>query len=129
LLTLNLWNISIFSTAKSIGTKIVKGSEIAYIKINSFGTEHIKTDQKELFEFCDRIGDFKNLIINITGNSGGDTNYLRQNLFRLLEGKFDVEQFMLFKVDNENKEFIEEALPLWFCQIQNWFLDICLNMG
>jgi len=93
----------------NIETKIIKYNEIAYVKIKSFGSEYIEEDKPKLFDFYNKIGGYKNLIIDITGNSGGSTTYLYKNLLPLLTGKLSVKQYMLFKVGNKNREFIEEA--------------------
>jgi hypothetical protein len=59
------------------------GEDIAYMKIPSMksGTE-LEKDHIQITEFYKSISDYKNLIIDITGNGGGDDWYWIMNIVR-----------------------------------------------
>lgn len=95
---------------ENVETKIIEDGNIAYMKIRSFGNQFINQDtEKQIFNFYSDIKDFKNLIIDITGNSGGDTNYLVDYIFPILCDKLVIKDYFLLKMGDENKSFIKEA--------------------
>ncbi len=59
----------------SLKLKIIEEGNIAVIKIKSFEHYQIEKDKKKLLDFFKKIKNYKNLIIDIQGNGGGDSTY------------------------------------------------------
>lgn len=59
---------------------ILKQREIAYLKVSSFSGFYTEKDREGIYDFLKSIKDYKNLIIDIRGNGGGDTNYWEKNI-------------------------------------------------
>lgn len=60
---------------QNVITKIIEEGSIAYVKINSFDMGQYDADKITLMDFYKNIGDYDNLIIDITQNGGGGMAY------------------------------------------------------
>ncbi|HHW21498.1 MAG TPA: hypothetical protein GXX26_01270 [Clostridiaceae bacterium] len=70
------------NSSNEISLKILDDN-IAYIKIPSMKSgKALENDYAELIKFYEEISDFKNLIIDITGNGGGSDWYWMNNIVR-----------------------------------------------
>lgn len=92
----------------NIETKILEPDKIAYIKVRSFsGFPDSSNDEKTIGEFFEKTKDYENIIIDITGNSGGTTDYL--NCFMpILKKTLVVTRYMLFKMGDNSSPYINE---------------------
>ena len=71
---------------------------LAYIKINSFSYEYLNSDKSHFKKFFKRINRYKNLVIDIQGNSGGDDIYWQKYIVgNLINGKIKYPYRLAFK--------------------------------
>ncbi len=68
------------SHVNNINQQIIIKNKIAYVKINSFDNQKAENDKEILIKFYNEIQDYEHLIIDITGNGGGSTNYFMYNI-------------------------------------------------
>lgn len=61
--------------------------KIAYIAIHSFNTFNIDEDMKIIKPYLEQIKNYKDLIIDIRGNGGGNTRYWTDNIVPMLINK------------------------------------------
>ena len=94
---------------ENVTTKIIEPDKIAYIKVASFGVEHVGShDEKIIGDFFEATKNYDNQIVDITGNGGGSDNYI--NYFEpLLKNSFTLKNYCLFKLGDDSKKYIDEA--------------------
>lgn len=109
----NLLNVDNYTYSKTkdstnnLKTDIIKESKIAYIKIKSFGYEYIQQDSKNLQEFFKQVHSYDNIIIDITGNKGGNDLYWRDLLLLPnLKTSIKFKYYYLFNSSKDNLKFI-----------------------
>jgi len=64
----------------NIATEILVPDEVAYLRINSFMGCHM-FDSLTIFPFLQEVQDFDHLILDIRGNTGGDSSYFWTAIF------------------------------------------------
>lgn len=64
----------------NIETILDNTNNIAILKINSFSYEFIENDQPLIADFLKKARNYKHLIIDIQGNTGGDDHYWQSNI-------------------------------------------------
>lgn len=74
-------------TLNNIETQIIRKGHIAYLSIHSFNSFNIDEDMKKIKPFLEDIKDYKSLIIDIRGNSGGDSRYWSDNIVPMVINK------------------------------------------
>lgn len=88
----------------NVETKILEPGKTAYVFIDAFDFEQMETDRKILLPFYEEVGDYENLIIDITNNLGGSMRYFDELVTAPLTKKtLTVPGYQLFK-DGENNE-------------------------
>lgn len=94
---------------ENVETKIIEPEKIAYIKVKSFGAKNIGPhDEKIIGEFFEKIKNYDNIIIYITGNGGGASWYV--NYFApILKNKLIYNQYMLFKMGSHSASYIKKG--------------------
>ncbi len=89
---------SILYDEDNLETKIIKENEIAYIKINSMvGFEGLKNDLEKIKDFLNEVKDYKKLIIDIRGNTGGEDAYWKGIVELLANKPLEAEYYSFFK--------------------------------
>ena len=92
---------------ENIETKIIDPEKIAYIKVKSFENENIGPhDEKIIGEFFEKTKYFDNIIIDITGNFGGSTNY-SYYFAPILKHDLIYNQYTLFKMGPQSTSYVE----------------------
>ena len=88
----------------NVETKILEQGKTAYVFIDAFDFEQMEADRKILLPFYEEVGDYENLIIDITNNLGGSMRYFDELVTAPLTKKtLTVPGYQLFK-DGENNE-------------------------
>lgn len=91
----------------------------AYIKINSFNHFNIENDWETLQPFLNDLDDVHSLIIDIRGNSGGDTTYWAQYLIpELIREPKDFSQYFCFRGGEYSESFIDFILGYKYSEMQ-----------
>ena len=94
-------------------TAFFLSDSIAYLKINSFGSQHIEADRGAIQAFYRQLGQCDHLILDITGNSGGSDAYWQELLVApLLDQPLSMETCMTVSATPQNRPFLEEAFSL-----------------
>ena len=93
---------------ENVTTKIIEEKNIAYLKVRSFGVENIEKDGPIIAKFLDEVKDYNHLIIDITGNGGGSTDYM-MNFANILKNAHTVTDYYLFKIGENSKNYINHA--------------------
>lgn len=92
---------------ENIYIETIEEKSLAVIHIKSFLHEYIKTDKKALLKFYEQLNNYENLIINIQGNTGGDTRYWQQNIVPYISNTtLNYSSYTAFK---DNAEFYNFA--------------------
>jgi hypothetical protein len=95
----------------NIKTDIIEENKIAYLKINSFGMEHIDEDNSILIDFYSKIKDYPYLILDIRGNSGGATNYWEKNIVSpLTQKELKYKNYIAFRNSKYIRPFIIDKM-------------------
>lgn len=63
------------SASTNLTTKIIEEAKTAYIRVNSFDDSYMDGDLPQIRSFLEEVKDYKNLIIDIQENGGGNTDY------------------------------------------------------
>ena len=71
------------NTSPAFETDIILPNEVAYLKIHSMDGDRVEEDGKEIRKFYEKIKDYKKLIIDIRGNTGGSDYYWQANVISL----------------------------------------------
>lgn len=108
-----------FSAGQEVGSGSAGGDNvtafflsdsIAYLKIDSFGAQHIEADRRAIQAFYRQLGQCDHLILDITGNSGGSDAYWQELLVApLLDEPLSMEAYLTVSATPQNQPFLEEA--------------------
>jgi hypothetical protein len=99
-----------FVQNNNVIVQIIEPNKIAYIKIKSFGNKYINdVEEKTIFDFYKKIKNYKHLIIDITGNSGGSSDYVVKYLLPIFKEEYHINLIDFFKIGNHAAPFIKEA--------------------
>ncbi len=94
----------------NVTTKIIVPGEVAYIKVNIFLQDFIETDYKIITDFYREVSSYKNLIIDITDNSGGaDTYWMKNIVAPLIKDKLSFTQYLLFSSSTNNDPYLDDS--------------------
>lgn len=97
-----------FNNDDNLKTDIIRANELAYIKIKSFDHFCKDDDIKEIKSFLEDIKDYPNLIIDVRGNSGGDSTYWSEGLLPLLTTKeLSITEFSLYRGGVYGEKFLK----------------------
>lgn len=77
-------NESSTETFENIEVNFKDSLSVALIHIKSFSYDYVEKDSEKLKSFFDKAHNYKNLVIDIQGNSGGDTEYWMGNIIPYL---------------------------------------------
>lgn len=97
----------------NVTTEIIEPGKIAYIKIDELNQFLFDADKEILFSFYDKIMDYDNLIIDITENLGGSTDYYKKLVLEPLATEhLEVPTYLLIKGGDLNRHYLrlEEGL-------------------
>lgn len=93
-------------TKNNISTKIIEKNNIAYVKIKDF-IGNLEKDGKKLLNFYKSISKYQNLIIDITGNTGGRDEYWMDYIVAPNIDKPLIQKMLfLYRSGEYNKNFI-----------------------
>ncbi|MCG0276717.1 MAG: S41 family peptidase [Thermosediminibacteraceae bacterium] len=76
------------SSVRMFETSILKEGTVAYIKFNSFNTTDPEADRDEILKFFQSIRDYPFLIIDVRGNTGGNSDYWKYNIIPPLTDRY-----------------------------------------
>lgn len=80
----------------------------AYIKIKSFNHLNIESDWEEIEPFINDLDNFNSLIIDIRGNTGGDSHYWSEYLLpALIDKPTEFSQYFCFRGGDYSETFID----------------------
>ncbi|WP_039929221.1 S41 family peptidase [Thermoanaerobacter siderophilus] len=94
---------------KNIKTEILEEDKIAYLRVNSFlidkdqNSKNYREEKKEIYNFLKTIKDYPYLIIDISGNVGGSSEYWIDAIVAPLIGERGLEYLKLEYLENEDK--------------------------
>ena len=71
----NSENLPTFINYNNVEVDILQEGKIAYIRIDSFNHLNLEHDREIIFNFYEEIANYEHLIIDITRNSGGSSQY------------------------------------------------------
>lgn len=95
------------SNDENISARIIEKDKIAYVKINDFVGD-LEKDGEKLIQFYKKVSNYENLIIDITGNSGGRDEYWMDYIIAPnIDEAFIQNSFFLYKEGDYNKNFID----------------------
>ena len=95
-------------TPNNVKTNILEKDKIAYLSIHTFNTFNIDGDMKTIKPFLETIKGYKSLIIDIRGNSGGDSRYWAENIVPMLINKpLDDKQYRAYRGGSFTEQFIK----------------------
>ena len=100
-------------TEANVRTLLLKDSGVAYVKIDSFLVdyeEQYAKDQKTLAAFFDAAGGCRDLIIDITDNSGGNEGYWQDLIVApLIDKPLSCTNYALLADSENNRPYIENV--------------------
>ena len=110
-------------TGENIETKVIE-KDLGLIKVKEMLAEYeLSDDMKKLDDFLDKNQDLKAIIIDIRGNSGGNSEYWQKYLLpRLIDKKVSVTNHMFFKGGMRSRLLLESE-ELGFEKIDNVNLE------
>jgi len=99
------------NTTKNLEISYVQNKSLAILKIHSFWDDQIERDKDTLKLFFQKLDGFKNLIIDVQGNEGGNTQYWSENIVPyLIKQKIIYKTIIAFK----NTGFMHKFKPDYF---------------
>ncbi|WP_160687695.1 S41 family peptidase [Clostridium sp. C2-6-12] len=97
--------------SNNVKTMDLEKGKIAYIAIHSFNTFNIDEDMKTIKPYLEQIKNYKDLIIDIRGNGGGDTKYWEDNIVPMLINKpLEEELYLVYRGGNFLKPFVMDRM-------------------
>lgn len=91
-------NLAELDEEENISFETYEESSTAVIHIKSFLYEHIKADKQALLTFYQTLNNYNNLVIDVQGNTGGDTRYWQNNIVPfLIDSTINYSLYMAFK--------------------------------
>lgn len=98
--------------AANASTQILEEGKIAYIRIPSFADQYVDSDRQLLLDFYKEIAEYPHLILDLTGNGGGNDEYWENNIVvPNISAPLTSHQYFLF---NSKAECNQDYLPLTF---------------
>lgn len=92
--------------------ELLAGGNLAYLRVSSFGHQHIEKDQQAVSDFLNKAKNSKSLIIDIRGNGGGSTSYWEELLVKpLLNKPVTYTTYSLYKLGANNKRMLDSLYP------------------
>ncbi|MDN5331923.1 MAG: hypothetical protein PWP45_1148 [Tepidanaerobacteraceae bacterium] len=99
------------SSGRMFETSILKEGTVAYIKFNSFNTTDPEADRDEILEFFQSIRNYPFLIIDVRGNTGGNSDYWKYNIIPPLTNRYlSATFYKVFRGSEYTKKFLS-GLP------------------
>ncbi|KYH35302.1 peptidase family S41 [Clostridium tepidiprofundi DSM 19306] len=96
------------SNYKNFDVKVIEPNSIAYIKIRTMRSEYIEHDIKEIKNFLKKVKDYPYLIIDIMGNSGGDTRYWGKIVESLVDKEINYTCYSVFRGNDYSLKFYKD---------------------
>lgn len=97
--------------AHNVTIKNIEKGKTAYIKINSLNSFNINGDMQIIKPYLQSIKDYKVLIIDIRGNTGGDSTYWSDNIVPMLINKpLDDKQYIAYRGGGFVEQFIKNRM-------------------
>lgn len=82
---------------------------VGYIRIDAFDYLSVRRDGEIIKKFYKDTVDFKHIIIDITRNPGGSTNFWTENLVAPLGGEYQYTNYTCYKDSNLTRKFYIQA--------------------
>lgn len=97
--------------ANNVKIMDLEKGKVAYIAIHSFNTFNIDEDMKTIKPYLEQIKNYKDLIIDIRGNGGGDTKYWQDNIVPMLINKpLEEELYLVYRGGDFLKPFVKNRM-------------------
>ncbi|HEX3016439.1 MAG TPA: S41 family peptidase [Caproicibacter sp.] len=103
--------INSLNTSQNVTAKVID-NDTAYVKINSFmkADQEIQSEGEALIRFYKQNSNKKNLIVDISENTGGSENYWMNNIVAPnITKKFSVNTYCLIKKGSNNMQYLAYA--------------------
>jgi Periplasmic protease len=95
----------------NVKTIDLEKGKVAYIAIHSFDTFNMDEDMKIIKPYLEQINNYKDLIIDIRGNGGGNTRYWEENIVPMLINKpLEEERYLVYRGGDFLKPFVQERI-------------------
>lgn len=106
-------NVDFLFSDTDLETKILVDNEVAYINFKSMGGFGVtEEDHKKVKEFLREVQNYKKLIIDIRGNSGGYDSYWEYIVSLLINESINYSYYSFFKDSHINK-YKHSPYKLW----------------
>jgi len=93
---------------ENISFEIIRQDEIAYMSINFFDFNALKSEKETLLKFYKEIEEYPNLIIDIRGNRGGSDLYWKDLIVAPnINQELGYNRFSMFKLSDVNKPYLD----------------------
>lgn len=92
----------------NVTTDIIEEGKIAYMNISSLDSMSQEEDKKVIFDFYEKVADYDHLIIDITNNGGGSTEYSRELIIAPnIDEPLSVKNYSLIMNGENNRKFFD----------------------
>ena len=105
----NLSNLNFYYLEDNLITKKLL-YDTCYIRIKSFDRNYLNQDKIKINNLYKDLNNFKNLVIDLRGNTGGTTNYTYYLINQLLNEDKSVKFNFLYKNSRENISYIQSLI-------------------
>lgn len=86
--------------------------KVAYIHIQSFGSNHMEQDREPIYSYLQKVKDYPVLILDVRDNGGGDTDYLNLFLPELMSQPLHMEIYTLFRDRFSANEYVDPLISI-----------------
>jgi len=102
----------------NVKTSILEKDKIAYMALHSFNSFNITGDMKIITPFLQSIKNYKELIIDIRGNGGGDSRYWSDNIAPMLLNKqVNDTQYLAFRGGSFVEQFVKDRFGFGYSRL------------
>ena len=99
----------------NVKTDIIKKDEVGYLSIASLNSFNIESDMKIIKPFLNEVKSYKALIIDIRGNSGGDSRYWSEKLVPMLIDKpLKNVEYVVYRGSNFIEAFVKSRYGIGY---------------
>ena len=100
--------------AGKVDISYVSNRNMIYLKIDSFAHEFIDQDYRAILSFLEELAKSENvvdhIVIDITGNRGGDDNYWDRNIVSMFGGSYEWDVWNYYANTNITAAYLSEIL-------------------
>lgn len=91
-----------------------------YLRIKSFNHFYVETDKSLILEYLKEYANYDNIIIDITDNTGGDSNYWMYNIVAPFGGQYSFSDDYFFEDSPAYREFFAGWEELNLKPVEEW---------